>query len=56
VSLAGYPDILRSQLGISADLEILCGLAIGYADPDFPANKLRIGRNPIESNVVFIDS
>jgi hypothetical protein len=35
---------------------ILCGLAVGYADPHFPANNLHIGRNPIEHNLVFLDS
>jgi nitroreductase len=55
VSIAGYPEIVRQQLNIRQQYSILCGLAIGYADPDFPANKLRTGRNPIEQNVVFIE-
>lgn len=56
VSIAGYPEIVREQLNIGAEYSILCGLAVGYADPDFPANNLRIGRHPIEENVVFLDS
>jgi nitroreductase len=56
VSIAGYPDIVREQLSIPAEFSILCGLAVGYTDPDFPANNLHIGRNPIEDNVVFLDS
>jgi hypothetical protein len=32
------------------------GLAVGYPDPDFPANKLRIGRDPVMKHVVFLDS
>lgn len=56
VSVAGYPEIIRAELAIPAELSILCGLAVGYADPDFPANKLHIGREPIEKNVVFLDS
>ena len=55
VSIAGYPEIVREQLNISDEYAILCGLAIGYPDPTFPANNLRIGRNPIEDNVVFHD-
>jgi hypothetical protein len=31
-------------------------LAIGYPDPAFPANNLRIERNPVEQNVTFLDS
>jgi nitroreductase len=56
VAIAGYPEIIHEQLNIPPDFSILCGLAVGYADPDFPANDLRIGRNPIGQNVVFRDS
>jgi nitroreductase len=56
VSIAGYPEIVRAQLAIPAELSILCGLAVGYADPDFPANKLHIGREAIEKSVVFLDN
>jgi hypothetical protein len=30
-------------------------LAVGYPDPDFPANELRIGRDPVAKHVVFLD-
>src|SRR5215475_6457092 len=56
VSVAGYPEIVRAQLDIPAELSILCGLAIGYPDPDFAANKLHVGREPIGKNVVFLDT
>ena len=56
VSIAGYPDIVREQLDISEDLRVLCGLAIGYPDPAFPANALRVPRNPVEQNVRFVES
>jgi nitroreductase len=55
VSIAGYPEIVRAQLAIPAELSILCGLAVGYPDPDFAANKLHVGREAIERNVVFLD-
>ena len=45
MSIAGYPDIVREQLKIPEELTILCGLAIGYADMDFAANNLRVGRD-----------
>lgn len=54
VSIAGYPDIVREQLGIGDDMRVLCGLAIGYPDPEFPANGLRVGRNPLAENVRFV--
>jgi nitroreductase len=56
VSIAGYPDIVREQLDISEDMRVLCGLAIGYPDPAFPANVLRVPRNPVEQNVRFVES
>ena len=56
VSIAGYPEIIHKQLNIPADYTILCGLAVGYPDPDFPANKIRTPRNPIDENVVFFDN
>ena len=41
VSIAHFPDVLREQLDIPDELQILCGLAVGYTDPAFPANQLR---------------
>jgi nitroreductase len=55
VSIAGYPDVIREQLPIGEEMRILCGLAIGYPDPTFPANNLHVPRSPIEHNVVFVD-
>jgi nitroreductase len=55
VSIAGYPEIIREQLGISAEMNILCGLAIGYPDPEFPGNCLRVGRDSLDKHVVFLD-
>jgi nitroreductase len=56
MSIAGYPETIREQLGIGEEMRILCGLAIGYPDPDFPGNTLRVPRNPLEDNVVFVES
>jgi nitroreductase len=55
VAIAGYPEIIHQQLDIPEQFTILCGLSVGYADPDFPANKIRLGREPIEKNVVFVE-
>ena len=54
VSIALYPDVVREQLDIPEELSVLCGLSIGYADPDFPGNGARMPRNPVESNVVWV--
>jgi nitroreductase len=55
VSIAAYPEIIREQLQIPEESIILCGLAIGYADPDFAANRLRIGRNALDTHVKFME-
>ena len=52
----GVPDVVRAELKIPLELTIVCGLAVGYPDADFPANKLRIGRDPVAKHVVFLDS
>jgi len=56
VSVAGYPDVVRTELKIPPELTIICGLAVGYSDPDFPANKLHIGRDPVAKHAVFLDN
>jgi nitroreductase len=53
VALAGYPEVIYKELAVPRQLTILCGMSIGYPDPDFGANKLNIGRAPIENNVVI---
>ncbi len=55
VSIAGYPEIVRQQLGISDEMTVLCGLAVGYSDPGFAGNALRVGRESVDKHVVFLD-
>jgi len=33
-SIANYPDIVRRELGITEEWIVVCGMALGYADPD----------------------
>lgn len=56
VSIAEYSPIVRTQLDIPDELTVLCGLSIGYPDPAFPANSIAVPRNPVSTNVVFLDS
>ena len=51
----GDPDVVRTELQIPPELTIICALAVGYSDPDFPANKLRIGGGPFAKHVKFLD-
>ncbi|OOZ38855.1 nitroreductase [Solemya pervernicosa gill symbiont] len=48
-ALAEYPDIVRETLGYSSDKQVVCGMALGYADPDHPVNSYRTEREPVES-------
>ncbi|MBW1989463.1 MAG: nitroreductase [Deltaproteobacteria bacterium] len=41
-----YPDILRKIAGVPEDKRIMMSVAIGWPDPDFPANKIEIPRVP----------
>lgn len=50
ISLTCCSDVLRRELDIPDELEIICGLAIGYPDEEF---RLNVGRDPIENNVTF---
>ncbi|MEW6275171.1 MAG: nitroreductase [Bacillota bacterium] len=53
VNLVAYPDLIRAELEIPENLLILLGLALGYADPEHPANKPRSVRRSIQEVVHF---
>lgn len=38
-ALASYPSLIRRELGLGAELAIVCGLALGERDPDAPVNR-----------------
>lgn len=42
-----YPELIRKELAISEHLNIVLGIAIGYADPDDLRNKFRSTRKSI---------
>jgi nitroreductase len=44
-SIAGFPHVIAKQVGIESNMEILCGLAVGYGNPDFRANHMVSGRD-----------
>ncbi|HWX50616.1 MAG TPA: nitroreductase [Roseomonas sp.] len=52
-AIANYPDILRAHLGIPASETVVCGMALGWADPEEPANRLVSEREPVEAFTVF---
>lgn len=54
VAIAGYPEILRKELDIPEELTILCGLAVGYPDPNSPINSLLMPRDEADKHIRFI--
>lgn len=53
-SLAMYPDLLRSTLGVGDEIAFLFGIAIGYEDSAVPANACRTDRAAPEANISFL--
>ena len=43
-AMASYPNLIRRHLGLEASSHIVCGLALGYADPEAPVNQTQTAR------------
>ncbi len=52
-AIASYPAIVRREVGIPEDETIVCGMALGHADPDEPTNALRAERAAVATYTVF---
>ncbi len=50
---ADYHQTIRASLGIPDNEIVYCGMALGYADPDAPENKLITEREPVEGFTDF---
>jgi nitroreductase len=48
-----YPKTVGEFLQPPAELMLFCGMAIGYADPDAPVNRLNTRRLPLEQIASF---
>lgn len=53
VNLVNYPEVLRKELKIPDNLQIIIGIAVGYTDEQNAINNFRSSRTPIEENVRF---
>jgi nitroreductase len=42
-----YPEVIRQIVDIPQSKKIVIGIAIGYPDWDFPANKVQISHEPL---------
>ena len=43
-AMASYPGLIRQHVGLDADTKVVCGMALGYADPDAPVNQTQTTR------------
>lgn len=43
-ALASYPSLIRQHLGLDAASHIVCGIALGYADPEARVNQTQTTR------------
>jgi nitroreductase len=53
-AFANYHAIIREQLEISEDEVVVCGISLGYADPDAVENTLVTEREPVDGFTTFI--
>lgn len=54
-ALAEKSAVLRDFFGMADDELVVCGISIGYADPEHPANSFRASRVPLDTSVSFHD-
>ena len=54
-AIASYPDIVRRELAISNDWIVICGMAMGYADPAAVINTFQPPRIEVDEYAVFLD-
>jgi len=54
-AIASYPDICRRELGIGVEWTVICGMALGYADPEAPINTYQPPRIAVDEYAVFLD-
>ncbi|KAF7521370.1 hypothetical protein G7054_g12456 [Neopestalotiopsis clavispora] len=54
VAVAGYADLIKQQVGIPDSLAVICGLAVGYEDPEHAVNQIRPGRLPASDTTIMM--
>jgi nitroreductase len=54
-AFANYHKTVREQLDVPMRRIIVCGMSLGYADPDAPENAFTPEREPVETYATFLD-
>jgi nitroreductase len=53
-AVTNYPEVAKEMMGIPQSKIIAIGIAIGYPDWDFPANRLQSARDPVDKITKWI--
>jgi nitroreductase len=51
-----YAPVVLQFLGAGSEEELVCGMALGYADEEAPVNMLQTPREPVETFAHWVDS
>ena len=54
-SIASYPDVVRRELSLTSDWVVICGMALGYADPEAIVNTYQPRRIELDEYATFLD-
>lgn len=54
-SIAEYPGVIRAMLPVDEGHKVLCGMALGFADPAAAVNAFRPARAGVEEFATFLD-
>ncbi|KAH6109564.1 hypothetical protein HBI69_157810 [Parastagonospora nodorum] len=54
-SVAGYGEVIKKELGLGDEMEVLVGVAVGYEDGEEGINGVRTGRDKWEDSVDFME-
>jgi nitroreductase len=52
-ALANYADVAHAHLGLGADEMVVCGMALGLADPNAAVNAVETDRDPLAAFATF---
>ena len=50
-----FHRLIADHLGLPENEQLVCGMSLGFADPNAPVNTLRTEREPVERFVRFLD-
>ncbi|MFV0297569.1 MAG: nitroreductase [Hyphomicrobiaceae bacterium] len=54
-AIANYHELLTRCLGIPGTEQVVCGMALGYPDPEAVVNTFRTEREPVDVIATFVD-